>query len=81
MGDLNFRYHDGYSNCTDDTFTDCSGVLLGSYTMVSSQYTSAAFERFPKFFYIGRVTQNNHVAVHRSDSGSEIFFGSIFFIR
>eukprot|EP00904_Undaria_pinnatifida_P005743 jgi/Undpi1/2299/HiC_scaffold_13.g05683.m1 len=26
------RYHDGYSNCTDDTFTDCSGTLLATYT-------------------------------------------------
>lgn len=32
---VNRRYHDGYSNCTDDTFTDCSGVLLASYTQVS----------------------------------------------
>eukprot|EP00904_Undaria_pinnatifida_P005751 jgi/Undpi1/2305/HiC_scaffold_13.g05689.m1 len=25
------RYHDGYTNCTDDTFTVCSGTHLASY--------------------------------------------------
>ncbi|CAM9322615.1 unnamed protein product [Scytosiphon promiscuus] len=25
------RYHDGYSSCSDDSFQNCSGVLLGTY--------------------------------------------------
>ena len=28
------RYHDGYASCTDDSFSDCSGVFLGTYSQV-----------------------------------------------
>ncbi len=33
------RYHDGYSSCTDETFSDCSGVLLGTYSQVGGPPT------------------------------------------
>lgn len=38
------RYHDGYASCTDDTFTDCSGVFLGMYIQVS-QLENAVIRR------------------------------------
>ena len=34
------RYHDGYASCSDDTFQNCTGVFLGTYSQVGSVFST-----------------------------------------
>lgn len=34
MRSCGIRYHDGYTDCSGDDFSNCSGVLLGTYILV-----------------------------------------------
>lgn len=54
LGIYHSRYHDGYSACSGDDFQDCSGVLLGSYSMVGYALISKRACRHKLVTQIGR---------------------------
>ncbi|CAM9336613.1 unnamed protein product [Ascophyllum nodosum] len=48
----NARYHDGYVQCSGDDYTDCSGVLLGTYVQGHEKGARWANQYFPARSYI-----------------------------